>query len=258
MCTNVGLCSRSSKFGESLHHCRTLHTLHHNDGGRCRTASVIPTSLPACLPRLPEDACSSRALASLGFYHVLAVMMTTTRILLLAVSSSAFRRLPLPQQHSGLPRLRQRAPRVRANGRGRGTATEGPTPSSYSRQNISSWNLVLTINNSDKSHDHLVKGQTVKVRKTSSLFFCYWLTHFLTRFFKSLSNVGRVCLLTKHLPTSFFVCLFVGVQNRVRSSFTWEIRYPFFANYLTIMARSMISLLLSTAGQIYSAAYILK
>ena len=174
MCTNVGLCSRSSKFGESLHHCRTLHTLHHNDGGcgRCRTASVIPTSLPACLPRLPEDACSSRALASLGFYHVLAVMMTTTRILLLAVSSSAFRRLPLPQQHSGLPRLRQRAPRVRANGRGRGTATEGPTPSSYSRQNISSWNLVLTINNSDKSHDHLVKGQTVKVRKTSfSLFF---------------------------------------------------------------------------------------
>ena len=129
---------------------------------------------PACLPaypgRLPEDACSSRALASLGFYHVLAVMMTTTRILLLAVSSSAFRRLPLPQQHRGLPRLRQRAPRVRANGRGRGTATEGPTPSSYSRQNISSWNLVLTINNSDKSHDHLVKGQTVKVRKTSSFF----------------------------------------------------------------------------------------
>ena len=172
MCTNVGLCSRSSKFGESLHHCRTLHTLHHNDGGgRCRTASVIPTSLPACLPRLPEDACSSRALASLGFYHVLAVMMTTTRILLLAVSSSAFRRLPLPQQHRGLPRLRQRAPRVRANGRGRGTATEGPTPSSYSRQNISSWNLVLTINNSDKSHDHLVKGQTVKVRKTSSSLF---------------------------------------------------------------------------------------
>ena len=100
------------------HHCRTLHTLHHNDGGgRCRTASVIPTSLPACLTRLPEDACSSRALASLGFYHVLAVMMTTTRILLLAVSSSAFRRLPLPQQHSGLPRLRQRAPRVRATGR---------------------------------------------------------------------------------------------------------------------------------------------
>ena len=139
-------------------------------------------------------------------------MTTATRILLLAVSSSAFRRLPLPQQHSGLPRLRQRAPRVRANGRGRGTATEGPTPSSYSRQNISSWNLVLTINNSDKSHDHLVKGQTVKVRKTSSLFFCYWLTHFLTRFFKSLSNVGRVCLLTKHLPTSFFVCLFVGVK----------------------------------------------
>ena len=129
---------------------------------------------PACLPaypgRLPEDACSSRALASLGFYHVLAVMMTTTRILLLAVSSSAFRRLRLPQQHSGLPRLRRRAPRVRANGRGRGTATEGPTPSSYSRQNISSWNLVLTINNSDKSHDHLVKGQTVKVRKTSSFF----------------------------------------------------------------------------------------
>ena len=157
-------------------HCRTLHTLHHNDGDRCRTASVIPTSLPACLPaclpaypgRLPEDACSSRALASLGFYHVLAVMMTTTRILLLAVSSSAFRRLRLPQQHSGLPRLRRRAPRVRANGRG--TATEGPTPSSYSRQNISSWNLVLTINNSDKSHDHLVKGQTVKVRKTSSFF----------------------------------------------------------------------------------------
>ena len=130
---------------------------------------------PACLPaypgRLPEDACSSRALASLGFYHVLAVMMTTTRILLLAVSSSAFRRLRLPQQHSELPRLRRRAPRVRANGRGRGTATEGPTPSSYSRQNISSWNLVLTINNSDKSHDHLVKGQTVKVRKTSSFFF---------------------------------------------------------------------------------------
>ena len=114
MCTNVGLCSRSSKFGESPHCC----TLHHN-GRCCRTASVIPTSLPACLPRLPEDACSSRALASLGFYHVLAVMMTTTRILLLAVSSSAFRRLPLPQQHSGLPRLRQRAPRVRANGCGR-------------------------------------------------------------------------------------------------------------------------------------------
>jgi hypothetical protein len=99
-------------------------------------------------------------------------MMTTTRILLLAVSSSAFRRLPLPlQQPSGLNRLRQRAPPVRANVRGRGTATEGPTPSSYSRQNISSWNLVLTINNSDKSHDHLVKGQTVKVRKTSSFFF---------------------------------------------------------------------------------------
>ena len=131
--------------------------------------------------------------------------MTTTRILLLAVSSSAFRRLRLPQQHSGLPRLRRRTPRVRANGRGK--ATEGPTPSSYSRQNISSWNLVLTINNSDKSHDHLVKGQTVKVRKTSSFFFCYSLTYFLTRFFKSLSNVGRVCLLTKHLPTSFFVCV---------------------------------------------------
>ena len=142
-------------------------------GGRCRTASVIPTSLPACLPaypRLPEDACSSRALASLGFYHVLAVMMTTTRILLLAVSSSAFRRLPLPQQHSGLPWLRQqRAPRVRANGCG--TATEGPTPSSYSRQNISSWNLVLTINNSDKSHDHLVKGPNTEGKKNILFFF---------------------------------------------------------------------------------------
>ena len=168
MCTNVGLCSRSSKFGESL--AIAVRYIHHNAGGRCRcrTASVISTSLPACLPRLPENACSSRALASLGFYHVLAVMMTTTRILLLAVSSSAFRRLPLPQQHSGLPQLRQRAPRVRAMA---AAATEGPTPSSYSRQNISSWNLVLTINNSDKSHDHLVKGQTVKVRKTSSFFF---------------------------------------------------------------------------------------
>ena len=234
MCTNVGLCSRSSKFGESR-------TLHHNGGGsRCRTALVIPTSLPACLPRLPEDACSSRALASLGFYHVLAVMMTTTRILLLAVSSSAFRRLRLPQQHSGLPRLRRRAPRVRANGRGRGTATEGPTPSSYSRQNISSWNLVLTINNSDKSHDHLVKGQTVKVRKTSSFFLL--LADILSdAIFQVIEQRGTSLLIDKALTYKFFFCMFVGVQSRVRPSFTWEIRYTFFANYLTIMARSMIS-----------------
>ena len=181
-------------------------------GGRCRTASVIPTSLPACLPaypRLPEDACSSRALASLGFYHVLAVMMTTTRILLLAVSSSAFRRLPLPQQHSGLPWLRQRAPRVRANGCG--TATEGPTPSSYSRQNISSWNLVLTINNSDKSHDHLVKGQTVKVRKTSS-FFLLVADTLSDAIFQVIEQRGTSLLIDKAL-TYIFLCLFVGVQT---------------------------------------------
>ena len=163
---------------------------------------------PACLPaypgRLPEDACSSRALASLGFYHVLAVMMTTTRILLLAVSSSAFRRLRLPQQHSGLPRLRRRAPRVRANGRGRGTATEGPTPSSYSRQNISSWNLVLTINNSDKSHDHLVKGQTVKVRKTSSFFLL--LADILSdAIFQVIEQRGTSLLIDKALTYNFFL-----------------------------------------------------
>lgn len=167
-------------------------------------------------------------------------MMTTTRILLLAVSSSAFRRLRLPQQHSGLPRLRQRAPRIRANGRGRGTATEGPTPSSYSRQNISSWNLVLTINNSDKSHDHLVKGQTVKVRKTSSFFLL--LADILSdAIFQVIEQRGTSLLIDKALTYKFFFCMFVGVQSRVRPSFTWEIRYTFFANYLTIMARSMIS-----------------
>ena len=131
-------------------------------------------------------------------------MMTTTRILLLAVSSSAFRRLRLPQQHSELPRLRRRAPRVRANGRGRGTATEGPTPSSYSRQNISSWNLVLTINNSDKSHDHLVKGQTVKVRKTSSFFLL--LADILSdAIFQVIEQRGTSLLIDKALTYNFFL-----------------------------------------------------
>ena len=160
--------------------------------------------------------------------------MTTTRILLLAVSSSAFRRLPLPQQHSGLPQLRQRVPRVQSNGRRRGvcgTATEGPTPSSYSRQNISSWNLVLTINNSDKSHDHLVKGQTVKVRKTSSLFFVTgW--HTFWRDFSSHWATWDESAYWQSTYLHFFLCVFVGVQNRVWSSFTWEIRYPFFCKLL--------------------------
>ena len=183
--------------------------------------------------------------------------MTTTRILLLAVSSSAFRRLRLPQQHSGLPRLRRRTPRVRANGRGK--ATEGPTPSSYSRQNISSWNLVLTINNSDKSHDHLVKGQTVKVRKTSSFFFLLLADILSDAIFQVIEQRGTSLLIDKALTYKFFcVCLLAYKPEFglvLRGKFD---TYTFFANYLTIMARSMISWLLSTAGLIYSAAYILK
>jgi hypothetical protein len=159
-------------------------------------------------------------------------MMTTTRILLLAVSSSAFRRLPLPlQQPSGLNRLRQRAPPVRANVRGRGTATEGPTPSSYSRQNISSWNLVLTINNSDKSHDHLVKGQTVKVRKTSSLFLLVADT-LSDAIFQVIEQRGTSLLIDKALTYKFFCVSICWRKSRVWSSFTWEIRYPFFCKLL--------------------------
>ena len=157
--------------------------------------------------------------------------MTTTRILLLAVSSSAFRRLPLPLQHSGLNRLRQRAPPVWANGRGRGTATEGPTPSSYSRQNISSWNLVLTINNSDKSHDHLVKGQTVKVRKTSSLFLLVADT-LSDAIFQVIEQRGTSLLIDKALTYKFFCVSICWRKSRVWSSFTWEIRYPFFCKLL--------------------------
>ena len=158
--------------------------------------------------------------------------MTTTRILLLAVSSSAFRRLRLPQQHRGLPRLRRRAPRVRANGRGRGTATEGPTPSSYSRQNISSWNLVLTINNSDKSHDHLVKGQTVKVRKTSSIFFLLLADILSDAIFQVIEQRGTSLLIDKALTYKFFCVSICWRKSRVWSSFTWEIRYPFFCKLL--------------------------
>ena len=155
--------------------------------------------------------------------------MTTTRILLLAVSSSAFRRLPLPlQQPSGLNRLRQRAPPVRANVR---TATEGPTPSSYSRQNISSWNLVLTINNSDKSHDHLVKGQTVKVRKTSSLFLLVADT-LSDAIFQVIEQRGTSLLIDKALTYKFFCVSICWRKSRVWSSFTWEIRYPFFCKLL--------------------------
>ena len=156
-------------------------------------------------------------------------MMTTTRILLLAVSSSAFRRLPLPLQHSGLNRLRQRAPPVRANGRG--PATEGPTPSSYSRQNISSWNLVLTINNSDKSHDHLVKGRTVKVRKTSSLFLLVADT-LSDAIFQVIEQRGTSLLIDKALTYKFFCVSICWRKSRVWSSFTWEIRYPFFCKLL--------------------------
>ena len=66
---------------------------------------------------------------------------------------------------------------------------------------------MLTINNSDKSHDHLVKGQTVKVRKTSSLFFLLLADTLSDAIFQVIEQRGTSLLIDKALTYKFFVCV---------------------------------------------------
>lgn len=67
---------------------------------------------------------------------------------------------------------------------------------------------MLTINNSDKSHDHLVKGQTVKVRKTSSFFFLLLADILSDAIFQVIEQRGTSLLIDKALTYKFFcVCL---------------------------------------------------
>ena len=70
---------------------------------------------------------------------------------------------------------------------------------------------MLTINNSDKSHDHLVKGPNTEGKK-NILFFLLVADTLSDAIFQVIEQRGTSLLIDKAL-TYIFLCLFVGVQT---------------------------------------------